>query len=388
MRLMIKIILYFLFQTSLYSSFELELNLRDFASLVSDEKQINILLNPDINATKNTFIISNSSSHDILNVFKKMLSYNNLLLIKDKGFYYVDYIKDNNLSVSVENVYQVSLDNLVFNDVNNYLSAFDINSTYLKGSNTIVFKSTKKNYKQISKFIKKIDLQSKQVTFKINVLETSLDDLKDRGFNLSAYYKTIDDKNSNLDLNYFLNLITMPYTATSNVLQNSKSGFYAVLKFLNQNGYTNIKTSPFLTAKNNKQVIFTSVQNIPYLLQSTSQKKDETTTTNSYEYKDVGLKLAITPYILKNEISFDLSLELEDILVTSLTPTISKKTLSSSYSLKRGDLLVLSGINKDTFLDTSFGIPFLQDIFIIGNLFKFSSKKKYHTTLTISIEVI
>lgn len=301
MRLMIKIILYFLFQTSLYSSLELELNLRDFASLVSDEKQINILLNPDINATKNTFIISNSSSHDILNVFKKMLSYNNLLLIKDKGFYYVDYIKDNNLSVSVENVYQVSLDNLVFNDVNNYLSAFDINSTYLKDSNTIVFKSTKKNYKQISKFIKKIDLQSKQVTFKINVLETSLDDLKDRGFNLSAYYKTIDDKNSNLDLNYFLNLITMPYTATSNVLQNSKSGFYAVLKFLNQNGYTNIKTSPFLTAKNNKQVIFTSVQNIPYLTQSTSQKKDDTTTTNSYEYKDVGLKLAITPYILKDE---------------------------------------------------------------------------------------
>lgn len=325
MRLMIKIILYFLFQTSLYSSLELELNLRDFASLVSDEKQINILLNPDINATKNTFIISNSSSHDILNVFKKMLSYNNLLLIKDKGFYYVDYIKDNNLSVSVENVYQVSLDNLVFNDVNNYLSAFDINSTYLKDSNTIVFKSTKKNYKQISKFIKKIDLQSKQVTFKINVLETSLDDLKDRGFNLSAYYKTIDDKNSNLDLNYFLNLITMPYTATSNVLQNSKSGFYAVLKFLNQNGYTNIKTSPFLTAKNNKQVIFTSVQNIPYLTQSTSQKKDDTTTTNSYEYKDVGLKLAITPYILKDEISFDLSLELEDILVTSLTPTISRR---------------------------------------------------------------
>lgn len=387
MRHLKKILLFLFLQCSLYSSIELELDIRDFASLVATEKNINILLSPDINTSEHVFIISAQENHSLLDVFKKMLDYDDLVLVKDKGFYYVDK-KQNKLKVPSTFVYQLPLKNLSYEDVEKYLIYNDINATYLQDSNSFIFQSAKSKYQEILSQIKNIDISLEQVTFKINVLETNLNDIRDRGFNLGAYHKSVDDKSKDINLNYFVNLITMPYTATTNVLNNSKSGFYATLNFLNQNDITNIQTSPILTAKNNKEVIFTSVQNIPYLTQTTTQERDATSTTSSYDYKDVGLKLNILPTIINDIVHFDLQIDIEDIIVSSLTPTVSKKSLKSSYSLKRGDLLILSGINKDTSFDTSFSIPLLSEIFIIGELFKFKSNKKITNTLTITIEVI
>lgn len=67
----------------------------------------------------------------------------------------------------------------------------------------------------------------------------------------------------------------------------------------------------------------------------------------------------------------------------------SKKELKSSYKLKKGELLVLSGINKETWPpDSSFGVPVLKDVFILGELFKFESKSKTSSVITITIEVL
>lgn len=58
-------------------------------------------------------------------------------------------------------------------------------------------------------------------------------------------------------------MLTVPYTANTNV-SNQSSKFYGVLKFLDSNSITKIKSSPFLAAKNNTSVYFSNVRNIPF----------------------------------------------------------------------------------------------------------------------------
>nr|MBP3725354.1 type II and III secretion system protein [Campylobacter sp.] len=205
---------------------------------------------------------------------------------------------------------------------------------------------------------------------------------------LGTHINSLGDLVTHSDLNYFINLITMPFTAETNIITNKKKGFYGVLSLLEQNGVTTIKQSPFLVAKSGKEVYFSSVENIPYLRNTSSYSNNGTTTQTTYDYKDVGLKIKIRPVVLENMVDFDLDLVVEDIIDnSSLTPRTSKKELKSNYSLKRGEILVLSGINKNVEYSKRNGIPLLKDIPILKYLFSIEQDYKSTNIITLTIEV-
>ena len=206
------------------------------------------------------------------------------------------------------------------------------------------------------------------------------------GTNLKSLLKPLDHGN----LAYYINLITSPYITNSNVITGHDEGFFGVLQFLETNGITKIISSPFLTAKNHTEVYFSTVQNIPYLVSKTEITNANSQKSDSYEYKDVGLKINLKPVILKDHIDFDLHLVLEDLLssTNTLTPTTSKKELKSSYSLKRGEILVLSGINKNTKQTQRNGIPILKDIFLLKYLFSIEQESDINSVVTLTIQVL
>ena len=157
---------------------------------------------------------------------------------------------------------------------------------------------------------------------------------------------------------------------------------------LEQNGITKISQSPFLVAKNGSEVYFSSVKNIPYLVQNDKYQYNGTSTSNSYQYKDIGLKIKIKPTVLNDYVDFDLDLTVEDLIDdNSLTPRTSKKELKSSYTLNRGEILVLSGINKENAYTKRNGIPLLKDIPLIKYLFSIEQDYKESSVITLSIQV-
>lgn len=378
------LILLVLLLSSLHAE-KIDLSLREFASMVASDHNVNILIQQSIEDDKIFFYLGDTNATKVpLSAFSKMLYLKGFNLKKTDGFYFIEQIKIPE-EKPIENVFQsYTLKNPVFPDVQSLLSLYDINGTYISSTNSVAFSVAPKHLKDILSSIRAIDVPQNQVQFKITVLETSVDDLKDRGANVSAYLQTTNDASK-----YFLNLITMPYTATTNVTDNSKTGFYGVLKFLDENGYTKIKNSPIITARNQTEVSFSSVKNIPYKAGTSSYASSSTTSTTSYAYKDVGLKVIIKPIIIENMVNFDLTLTIEDLLdITNDTPTTSKKELKSTYSLQRGDMLVLSGINKETVSDSSFSIPVLRSIYLLGELFKYSSTSTTNAILTMTIEVL
>lgn len=375
------------------------LSFSDYIQFISNSTGQNIVIADNINKNFEVFLPNYDfkDTKSALAILDNILSLNELdkKQINDVILIYRPAVVPDpvlEITEEIKNVYYIPLDNLVFEDIESLVSLYDIQTKYISTTNAVVYKATKEQNERIHESLKQIDYKLQQIQFKITVLETNLNDIKERGIELSAYLQsdnTVSEDSPGLPFNYFLNLITMPYTATTNVLSNSKGGFYSVLKYLDNNGFTKIKNSPTLTAKSNKKVSFSSVRNIPYLVTQKQIVDSQSSETSSYDYRDVGLKIQIEPVVLKDYVSFTLDLSLEDVVTAnSFTPETTKRNLSGNYSLKKGELLILSGINRETSFSTEYGIPVLKDIYILGELFKYKSNSTENSVLTITIELL
>ena len=355
-------------------------DLVNFAQLASISNNIAIVTDDSIDGNYYYFIYQHDTNLT-LSMFRKMLESKGLFLYKKDNFYYITDKK-----LPDYDLRRIDLSNYVVEDVRRIMANFELNATYSTTSNSVFFRADDVAYEQIKQAVSSIDKPLEQVQFKLTITETNLKDIKDRGAKLQSLLKPLNHG----DLAYYINLITSPYTTNSNVVRNDSEGFFGVLNFLDTNGLTKIISSPFLTAKNHTEVNFSAVQNIPYLVQNSQTSATQTTTQNSYEYKDVGLKITLKPVILKDHVDFDLHLILEDLLssANTLTPITSKKELKSSYSLKRGDILVLSGINKTTTQKQRNGIPILKDIFLLKYLFSVEQDQDINSVVTLTIQVI
>lgn len=371
------------------SAAETKINLLDFANLASENSKVDILLSDKINPNDFYFYTPKATNISIEH-FRKALNSKNLRLVyTDKNFYYVDFAFDDN---STKKLRSIDLKNNSFDDIKKIVDVKtqsgindNGNVAYLKGNNSIVFNATDSEYEDIYEIAKKSDKRLDQVNFKLLITETNVNKVRDLGTDLNGFQNIITRQ----DFNYFVNLITMPFTAETNIITSKKIGFFGVLNMLEQNGITKISQSPFLVAKNGSEVYFSSVKNIPYLVQNDKYQYNGTSTSNSYQYKDIGLKIKIKPTVLNDYVDFDLDLTVEDLIDdNSLTPRTSKKELKSSYTLNRGEILVLSGINKENAYTKRNGIPLLKDIPLIKYLFSIEQDYKESSVITLSIQVI
>lgn len=388
-----KIILALVLSLSQLLASEVKLNLLEFANLASVNSNTDILISDDINPNE-FYFYTNKGSRVSISHFRKAIEIKGLRLVRNSDFYYVENkALDNNGTLTPKaKLRYLELKNNTFDDVSKIIKSTtdsnDFNSTsskveYIKSTNSVVFKANDDDYSDIIDFAQRSDRRLEQVNFKLTILETNLNNAENIGTNLNS----LADVVTRADFNYFVNLITMPYTAETNVVRDKKKGFYGVLNLLVKNDVTSVKQSPYLVAKNGTPVYFSSVKNIPYLKNTSTYSNASTTTQNTYDYRDVGLKVSITPTILKDHIDFDLDLVVEDILdETTLTPQTSKKELKSNYSINKGEILVLSGINKETAYEYRNGIPLLKDIPIIQYLFSIKQKVIQKSVITLTIE--
>lgn len=380
MKTLKKILILILCLSSFAKAETIYTDLLNFAELASKFNNIAIVTDDSIDDNYYYFIYQHDTNLT-LSMFRKMLESKGLFLYKKDNFYYITDKK-----LPDYDLRRIDLSNYIVEDVRRIMANFELNATYSTTSNSVFFRADDVAYEQIRQAVASIDKPLEQVEFKLTITETNLKDIKDRGTKLQSLLRPLNHG----DLAYYINLITSPYTTNSNVVRNDSEGFFGVLNFLDTNGLTKIISSPFLTAKNHTEVNFSAVQNIPYLVQNSQTSATQTTTQNSYEYKDVGLKITLKPVILKDHVDFDLHLILEDLLSSSntLTPITSKKELKSSYSLKRGDILVLSGINKTTTQKQRNGIPILKDIFLLKYLFSVEQDQDINSVVTLTIQVI
>ena len=376
------------------SAIQIKSNLLEFANIAANTNKTQILISGSLKPDDYYFFTDQKQVNVTLSLFKKMVELQGLRFLKLDDFYFVDIDKSLNANSDFnstsyeepENLYYINMQGNSFADLNAMLYQYDKNATYIAQDNAAVIKATEKQYSEILSYLPNFDNKIvEQIRFKITILETDLSDLRKRGTEVNSLLKAVDSK----DFRFFFNMITVPYIENSNVITQA-ADFYGVLNFLDQNSITKIKSSPFVVAKSNSEVFFSSVRTIPFLKNTSTFNQYSTQTQNTYDYKDVGLTLKLRPVVVGSNIDVDLDLTFENLLANSdkLTPSTSKKQLKSSYRLKRGEIIVLSGINQDIETKGRTGIPLLKDIWLLKYLFSTETTDLSNSILTITIEIV
>ena len=96
---------------------------------------------------------------------------------------------------------------------------------------------------------------------------------------------------------------------------------------------------------------------------------------NTIQFRDTGVILEVTPRVnASGLVVLDVFQEVSDVIETTTSdlnsPTIQQRRIKSTVAVQDGETVALGGLIRDEDEEGVSGIPVLQSIPILGNLFK------------------
>jgi len=141
-----------------------------------------------------------------------------------------------------------------------------------------------------------------------------------------------------------------------------------------------ISTPQLLTTDNEEAKIYVG-KNIPFQTRSTAEGGVET--YSSFEYRDVGTTLKITPQISQDGmVRLAISQEVARLeSTTDFRPTTLKRTIDTTVIVDDNSTVVIGGLIDESFSKIEYKVPILGDIPLLGWLFKSRKTQREKTNL-------
>jgi general secretion pathway protein D len=274
-------------------------------------------------------------------------------------------------------------------------------------TNSLIFAAPSYQYDNLVEIIKQLDTQPKQVLLRGVIAEVNLTKLNDAGFDWAGYGGselgddalfggTVQMGGTGVPstfIDYFQDLTTVEeyyedddgdgYTLTNT---ETKGLLYASIRLLNQYDAVNVLSMPRLMCTDNMESSLQVGQVIPQLKQRNADVTNPSSVENSYDYKDTGLILKVTPHVRSgNLVALDIQQTIEDVLSTqtSDTPVTSKREIATSVMVRDGETIVLGGLISESEKFLKNRVPGLSYIPLLGNLFTTTSKQKDRVELVL-----
>lgn len=279
-------------------------------------------------------------------------------------------------------------------------------------TNAIIAIGDKELYDNLESIINKLDVPRRQVYVEALILETSIDKSSEfgvewfamgangtgglfgssgQGGNLGTLIGSIAQGGTpslgvgtGLSLGVIGNIITF---------QGAKfPSIGALISALRSSAGINIISNPQILTLNNSEAEVFVGETIPY---KTGDKLDANNNpVYTYDYRDVGVKLKVTPQISNNDtVTLTIEQEIKKISTSTTSteaPTTLTRTTKTTVKLQNHSIMVISGMIKDDTNISTTGIPILSQIPILGWLFKKESKtyNKSNVMLFITAHII
>jgi general secretion pathway protein D len=268
-------------------------------------------------------------------------------------------------------------------------------------TNSLIITADRDDYATLVEVIRKIDIPRAMVYIEALIMEVNADESFDLG---TEWFVGSDVSSDTIAAGGFItddSLLSVDDGAVSASLASGFSlGIFgesveiegisfpsiaSIVQAYKSDSDVNILSTPQLLTTDNQEASITVGKNVPY--QTTTSTTDNDT-YNSYEYRDVGKTLKITPQINRDRmIRLNLSLEVSSLAdaSTSDRPTTYKRTVETTVMVKDKRTVVIGGLIDDAFSQTEYKIPCLGDIPGLGWLFKTRSKGDEQTNLFVFI---
>ncbi|HJV75823.1 MAG TPA: type II secretion system secretin GspD [Noviherbaspirillum sp.] len=161
----------------------------------------------------------------------------------------------------------------------------------------------------------------------------------------------------------------------------------ALARALESEGNANILSMPNLITLDNEEARIIVGQNVPFITGSfTTTAGSNQNPFQTIERKDVGLSLRVRPQVSEGgTVKMAIYQETSNIQPTSNASDIitNKRSVETNVLVDDGQIIVLGGLIEDRVNDGIEKVPGLGDIPVLGNFFKYQTRKGNKTNLMI-----
>jgi general secretion pathway protein D len=275
-----------------------------------------------------------------------------------------------------------------------------------KSTNSLIIMADKEDFMVLQEVIKKLDIPRSMVYIESLIMEVDAEKSFEMGINWQTFGEiSIGGKETAVGgafsdailggelaeiANLFspgglaVGLISEPVTIAGITVSNIS----AIVNAVKTDDDFRILSTPQVLTTDNEEARITVGENRPYQTRSTTDTSGGT--FESFEYRDVGKILKITPHVTEGRlVRMNLSLEVTNIdltstLTTSSTlPVTQKRTVDTTVIVKDNQTVVIGGLIDDSTSTNTTKVPVLGDIPILGWLFRSTSQSNVKTNLYI-----
>jgi len=268
-----------------------------------------------------------------------------------------------------------------------------------EGTNALIITASAQDFEVISEIIEKLDIVREQVLVEMLIMEVSEEGLKEIGID----WATLDQAVAGSVRFFGATNFGPGVDFLSGDLEGLAIGAWKkngtdttigpILHALEKISGVNILSTPHITTSNHQKARIIVGENRPFVMQSRITETDPITPTviKTFEYKDVGISLEITPHISQSglvrlEIDSQFTKLVETVTAASIeTPTTAKREAQTVVSMNSGSTVVIGGLIRDDKLTIEKKVPLLSDIPLVGGLFRFQRETLQKTNLLIFI---
>ena len=267
-------------------------------------------------------------------------------------------------------------------------------------TNSLIIMAEKEDYPVMEEVIAKLDIPRSMVYIECLIMEVNVD----HGLNLGTEWRVGDGFDNddgaaaggfsgNNYSNYkgFESDATLPSGFSVGIMGEKLTiggitfpTLGVMIQAYQNDSNVHILSTPQVLTTDNEEATLTIGKNVPY--QTRSAAENSTDTYSSYEYKDVGITLKITPQISKDRlVRLDVYQEVTKLdnanTESNDRPTTLKRKIETTLIVEDGHTVVIGGLIDETLSRSEHSVPCLGGIPGLGYLFKTESNGEDRTNL-------
>lgn len=365
-------------------------DIRSVFNELSNIGGVDIVIASGVNG-KVTMTLTDKTWKEVFEIVCKLL---NLAAVKEEGYIFVlngdEYRKRQlenatdeqevaKLSPLVREV--IKLDNMTAGDMQASIKELLSDRgkiTVVTHNNSLIVYDTEENIRQIKSMIKKLDLETEQISISAKIIEVSSGVINNLGIQWGVMGDIAGAEAGAMHL---------PGT---DVIQGAlEQVFYGILptnnvsvlmEMLFSENKGEIVAQPQITTLDNSEAKIFMGKQVPITYQDFSGN-------TLVKMVDAGTELTVTPHITgKGRIKLKLDPKKKSYELTGEgVPIISEQSAMTNVVVNDGETVVIAGLTSNELLESEGGIPVLKDIPLIGNLFKRSQKSRDKKDLIIFV---
>ncbi len=170
----------------------------------------------------------------------------------------------------------------------------------------------------------------------------------------------------------------------------------SVANFLQQNGGSNILSTPTLLTLDNEEAKIVVGQNVPFVTGQYTANNTNAGAVNPFqtiERRDVGLTLKVKPQISETgTVKLTIYQEVSSVVANSIGSATglitNKRSIESNVLVDDGQVVVLGGLLSDEYNGNSDQVPGLGNVPILGALFRSESRERKKTNLMVFLRPV